>query len=608
MSDFDSRWWLKEKSQIHEAVVPYIKRLAQQQNYREEDNKRNMRLYGNSQYMGMSVGGPSSHDNVLSTQHRVTLNVVQSMIDTVTSKITKNKPRPYFLTDGGDWSLQRKAEKLTKFAEGQFYATDLYSKAAIAFKDSGIFGTGALKFFVQDSEIKVERTFIDELTVDDTEAYYGEPRQMHQKKWVHKDVLKQQFPSSAHAIDVAAEIANNQWDFITRTDSGMILVIESWHLPSGKKAKDGKHTIVIDNATLFEERYSKTYFPFVFFRWNERPLGFFGQGIAEQLTGLQLEINKILRTIQVSMHLVSVPKLFVEAGSKIVSTHLDNKIGAIIKFAGTRPEPGQLGIIPPELKEHLMFLYQRSFEIVGVSQMSAQSTKPTGLNSGKALRTYNDIESERFLSVGERYEKVFLDATRIMMDLAKDVAEETGNYSVKVPGSKFLSTIKWEDVQMEEDCYLLKCYPTNAFSQEPSAKFQEVQERMQAGLLSRDEGLRLLDFPDLDSVTSLQTAPIKNIERQIEQIVEGKYQGPEPFQNLQLGITMMQNAYLKYHSENAPDEVLEGFRTWMSEADGLLKGAQQAAQAQQAALMPPQAVPEAPPTSDLMPNTPVAVG
>ncbi len=58
----------------------------------------------------------------------------------------------------------------------------------------------------------------------------------------------------------------------------MIKVIESWHLKSGPKAKDGKHTICISSATLFEEQYDKDYFPFVFFRWGDRPVGFFGQG------------------------------------------------------------------------------------------------------------------------------------------------------------------------------------------------------------------------------------------------------------------------------------------------------------------------------------------
>ena len=47
------------------------------------------------------------------------------MIDTIVSKVTKNKPKPTFLTDGGDWDLQQKAKKLTKYCEGIFYSTNL---------------------------------------------------------------------------------------------------------------------------------------------------------------------------------------------------------------------------------------------------------------------------------------------------------------------------------------------------------------------------------------------------------------------------------------------------------------------------------------------------
>lgn len=605
--NYDSRWFKKPKSKVHESIFPYIQRLDSTQNYRQQENIRSMRLYGNAEYSGLSAYSQPRGDTSLTTQNRVTLNVIQSMVDTVVSKITKNKPRPYFLTDGGDWSLQRKAKKLTKFCEGQFYATDFYAKAAVGFKDSCIFGTGALKIYRRNDKIEVERVFIDELLVDDAEAYYGKPRQMHQLKWVHKDILKQLFPKSESAIDAAGTLLPGfSHDVQTKAASDMLLVVESWHLKSGPNAKDGKHAICIDNETLFCEDYDKDYFPFVFFRWNERPLGFFGQGISEQLTGLQLEINKILRTIQVSMHLVSVPKIFVEAGSKIVSSHIDNKIGGIIKYAGTLPQPGQLGTIPAELFSHLDRLYSRAFEIVGISQLSAQSAKPSGLNSGKALRTYNDLETERFMSVALRYEAAFLDASKILIDIAKDISEETDNYSVKVPGSGFLKTIKWDDVQLDEDQYLLQIYPTSKLSQNPAARLSEVQELIQAGFISQEDGRKLLDFPDLESYNTLANAAVENIEKQIELIVdEDIYQGPEPYQNLRYGIQKFQQAYLKYQTEGAPEETLELLRTWIAEADALMKNAVQAVQQEQMA-MQPQAVPAAPPVSELLPNVPNA--
>lgn len=606
MSDNNSQWF-KKKDKAYETVFAYVKELDAAQSHVQTDNIKNMRLYGNHEYMGMGNSAQSRIENI-SVQNRVTLNIVQSMVDTAVSKITKQKPRPYFLTDDGDFTLKRKAEKLTKFAEGQFYSTSFYELAAEAFRDAGIFGTGAIKIFIEDDKIKAERIFIDEIKVDERESYYGKPRQMHQTKWIHKDVLKGAFPNAAKDIDFATSDATTAKELQNYRNGDMLLVIESWRLPTKKGKKDGRHVISVSTVDLVNEEYDKDYFPFVFFKWNTRPLGFFGQGIAEQLTGLQVEINKILRTIQVSMHLVSVPKLFVEASSKVVSAHLNNKIGGVIKWAGTKPEFGQLGTIPSELFTHLERLYNRAYEIIGISQLSAQSEKPAGLNSGKALRTYSNIETERFQATAKRYEQAFLDATRIMIDLAKDLAETTGNYEVKVPGSGFLKTIKWENVNMEEDQYMLQIFPTNALSQDPSNRLQEVQELMQAGLIAKEDSMKLLDFPDLKSMYSMANAGVDDIEKQIELMVDGgDYQTPEPFQNLKYGITKMQQAYLKYRSENAPEEVLENLRQWMSDAKSLMDQAQQEAEmaaATQAAAMqppPPLAVPAPPPVSDMVP-------
>lgn len=579
LNNFD--WWKQPKSKIYESVFSFIKQLDAEQSYKQSQNFKYMRLYGNYDLFNLKAYQYYKVDPSSVTQNRVTLNIVQSMVDTVVSKITKNKPKPTFLTDGGDFAQQRKAKKLTKFVEGQYQMTDFYAKAAQAFIDSCIFGTGCVKIFKQDNEIKVERIFIDEIIIDDKESFYGEPRQLHQRKYIHKDVLKDMFPQHVGAIDIAAN-NENQYYSSNKISKDMLLVVESWRLRSGKASTDGLHSICIDNQTLFEEQYDKDYFPFIFWRWGVRPLGFFGQGIAEQLEGLQLEINKILRTIQVSMHLISVPKIFVEASSKIVSAHLDNKIGGIIKYAGNPPTPGQLGTIPQELFAHLDRLYNRAYEIVGISQLSATSTKPSGLNSGKALREYNDIETERFMSIGMRYEKTFIDAAKQMIDLTKEIAEETGNFKVRVKGKKFLETISWKEVSMDEDEYVMSVFPTSALSSTPAGRLQDVQELIQAGFVSREEALKLLDFPDLEGFYSFANAGLEDIDRTIEIFIDkGEYLTPEPYQNLEAGIVKMQQGYLLYKSQNAPEERLELFRRWIEDAKSLLDRAQMELQKQQ---------------------------
>lgn len=601
----NSYYWFKE-NKPHENIFSYLKTLEQKQAGISSDNLRNMRLYGSSDYANYANFNAVRAEPSSNVQNRVTFNVVQSMIDTAHSKITKNKPRPYFLTDGGDFTRSRRAQKLTQFMDGAFYITDYYKKAAIAFKDACIFGTGVLKIYRNDNRLCVERVFVDEIIVDQDEAIYGEPRQIHQKKFVNREVLSSMFPKHKGSIELAISSMNELGREI-ESPSDMVLVVESWKLPSKPGAKDGKHVISVSCETLFEEKYDKDHFPFVFFRWNERPLGLWGQGISEQLTGIQLEMNKILKTIQISMHLVSVPKIFIEASSKIITSHLNNKIGGIVKYAGSPPIEGKLGSVPPDLFNHLDRLYQRAYSIIGISQMSAQAQKPQGLNSGKALRTFNDIESERFLSVGRMYEHCALEASRQFIGLIKEIAEETGNFKVKSPGSRFLSTINWSDVSMEDDEYIMQCFPVSALSNEPSARMQEVQELVQAGFLDKSAAQKLLDYPDLRAYYDMANASVNEIERQIELIIEkNEYSGPEPYQNLAYGIVAFQNAYLMYKSQGAPEETLELFRTWMSAADELMKQAAGPVVDPLAAGATPTGVPAAPPTSELLPTVPAA--
>lgn len=566
-----TRWWTAKNKDLYQELFAFVSALESRQQYRTADNLRFARLYGNYDLSGLDVVSYSRSENSYNTVNRVTLNIVQSMIDTVVSKITKNRPKATFLTSGGDFSLQTKAKKLTKFIEGIYSYSDFYEKAALAFTDACIFGTGCVKIYIERGEIKVERVFIEEIKVDDVECYYSKPRQMHQEKYVHKDVLQQMFPKFRREIEVASNIDSTGQGSYMGDLKEMVKVIESWHLPSGPNAKDGKHSICISNATLFEEDYYKDYFPFVFFRWNTRPVGFFGQGLAEQLQGLQLEINKTLRTIQVSMHLVSVPKLLVEASSKIVSSHLNNKIGGVIKYAGTPPQYSPLGGIPSELFSHVDRLYQRSYEIAGISQLSAQSLKPAGLDSGKAIRTFNDIETERFMSVGKRYEKAFLDAAEIMIDLGKDIYEKNEDFGVKSSDGKFVETIKWKDVNMDADKYLMQIFPTSALSTTPAARLADVQDMLTANLINREQAISLLDFPDLESTMDLLTSDNRNLEKVIETMMdEGKYFPPEPYQNLENAVRKVQQAYLMYRLRNAPEERLELLRQYMEDCQTLL--------------------------------------
>lgn len=606
MADFDNQsqfgmtWWADPKK-AHEPVTALIKALAGQNNGRSQQNLRMARLYGNMDILGLAPDQYFRTSQPITLTNRVTLNVIKSCTDTVSSRIAKHKPRPTFLTNDGDWELQQKAKKLNRFMQGVFYETNYYSIAADVFRDACIFGTGIIKHYIKNGRVHFERVIPEEVIVDSAEAVYGCPQSLFQKKQVNRSVLLAKFSKDQAKVAAIKAAPNSAKPTNDSMIADMVEVVESWHLRSGPGADDGVHTITIPNCTLFEEKYEDDEFPFLFYKWTLPIVGFYGTGLAEELIGLQLEINKLLRQIQLSQHLLSTPKVFLENNSKVVSAQMNNEIGAIIKYTGTKPDIHSFQTVHPEIYQHLERLYAKAYEISGVSQLAANAKKPAGLDSGVALREFQDIESERFALAQQRYEDMAIRAALAVVRRSKEIVKKGSSYKVKSPNKKVIDEIDFKDINLEEATYVLQCFPTNFLPATPAGRLQSVQELMQAGLIDREVGLSLLDFPDLEGAMSLANASYDYTMMSIEQILyEGEYSAPEPTGNLKFMMGMAQMSYLKAKVNKVPEARLEMLDRWLQECVRMQSAALQAAQPA------PMAAPEAQPTSELLPNVPGA--
>ena len=186
--------------------------------------------------------------------------------------------------------------------------------------------------------------------------------------------------------------------------------------------------IAVSSGLIFTEKYERDKFPFVFMSFSPRLLGFWSQGLVEQLMGTQLEINSILYTISKSMKLVGVPRVFVEAGSKVSDAHFNDSIGAIIHYKGIKPDIEVFPCVAPELYTHLQTLIQYGYQQAGISQLQASAQKPEGLDSGEAIRSYNDISTDRLATISKRYDDFFIDVAYQVIDLAIEIAKDEGGY------------------------------------------------------------------------------------------------------------------------------------------------------------------------------------
>ena len=365
---------------------------------------------------------------------RPTMNVIQSCVDTLVSRITQSRPRPVFLTDGGDSKARKLAKQMNNFIQGEFHQSDAYKLGVEILKDAAAFaGTGCIHIYPgADNKVKLERVLNTELLVDPNDAMYRTPRQLYRLKLIDRNVLAAEFPD--HKARVAsAENAYIDSASAEKSVADLVMVVEGWHLPSGPGAKDGIHTIACSQGSLFEEPWDKDYFPFVMLDYNPRLLGMWGQSLSEQLMGTQVEINKLLMTISKSINLIGVPRVFVENGSKVVKAHLNNEIGSIITYSGTKPEYSVAPVLPQELYAQLQRLVDYAYQQSGISAMSAASQKPAGLNSGQAIREYDDIQSDRFAELNKRYDQMYVELAYKMIDCARDIALDTGSYQTVYP-------------------------------------------------------------------------------------------------------------------------------------------------------------------------------
>lgn len=601
--NFDRKWWLAKKSDRPDIIGRVVEFIAKNDSLRQQQYQISARLYGNAQLVGVSGYSAPTKRSQNAIKDRLTYNVCQSAVDTVVAKMSKNKPMPMFLTSGGDYKLQRKAKKLDKFVQGIFYENRADEMGPMAFRDAGVLGDGIIHVFNHFGRVKWERVIPSELYVDWVDAFYGEPTQLYRVKNVDRDILIETFPQWENKIKQAmgAQIilhgdAQNIADQVT--------VIEAWHLPSGPDAKDGMHSICIANQELFMEKWDRPNFPFAKLPWSKRMYGYWSQGGVEQIQNIQLELNKILWIIQRSIHLAGSFKVLIENTSKIVKDYLNNDIGAIITYTNNPPQFVTPPAVPIELYQQVANLKEAAFEQFGVSQLSATSKKPEGLDSGKALREYNDIESDRFTVLGQNYENFRLELARLSIQEAKCIYEAEGEYEVTTPDSKFIESINWDDVNMEDDEYYMKMFPISSLPQEPAGRLETIQNYIQAGFLSPRQGRRLLDFPDLEQIESLANSVEDYLHKILEKIVdEGEYTPPEPFDDLNLANELALEYYSQGKCNGLEEEKLEMLRTFISQVQLL----------QQKALPPapmpmdqgaPQAMPEQAPVSDLIPNIP----
>lgn len=594
-------WYTAPKSKVADVLQAQATHLWTMDEPRLARYERYYRLYGGSRLLAMRPWLVPADTYTSQTNRTVEdalrLNVVKAAVDTITSKVGKLRPRPTFLTNGGDWKLRQRAKKLQRFMDGAYHQSQAYEQGPDMFRDGMLFGTGVLHTFDRAERIATERVPLWELFTDIADAVYGSPRVLYRIKWVSCAKVREIYGKEV----AAAKLGDNDNNY----HSGYVPMVEAWCLPvEDREVADdeldtwrpdsactrGRHTLLAGTTVLTDEPWDYDEFPFIFDHWSKPVQGFWGDAAVREVIGIQVEINRLIQSVQLAMRKVGVPWILKMNDVTVTPNKLTNDVAQIINVDGSKLGARALDeavrvvtfqSIHPQVIGHIWSLYAKAFEILGSNQLAASASAPPGLESGRALEQLAEEHSERFMTVSRHYEYVMGQAlARQFIRVAKyldrsiKASGRSEGFVLHSPGTRETLKLRWDEVEIDQDAYLMQVFPASVLPTTPSARIEEVQRLSDAQWITPDEARRLLAFPDLESEDSLVSADLDLLEWQLDKMLgDGEQQTPMPYQNLGRALVRAQQAAMRAQIDGVPERNIDLVRDFIAFTEAMLKAA-----------------------------------
>lgn len=566
---------------VHVPLVEYCKQLeARYWSPRIPQWELYLRMFGDDGTLSLLPSRYRPAVDPASRPKYLQMNITRSLCDTGAAKIGQARPRPYYLTDAGDWGLQEKATALQRLTDGVFDQVDLYEIGQRAQLDSVIFGTGCFKIWREGGEIKAERVLISEILVDEALCYYSSPRELFRRMEVPRRSLEALYPTQKARFKDSDSVKS-----VTPGGPDLVVVYEGWHLPDGPDAP-GRHVVCVSNATLVDEKYERNYYPIIFIHWQKPILGFYGSGIPAQVFPQQVEINRTLIAISRAHKAHGVARMLVPNGSKVNPLHIDDEMNRVLQYDGGQlPTIMAQQILSPEIYQHLQDQYKKAYELTGLSSLSAFAQKPAGIDSGKGLRELADTQADRLAPKSQDYDRMYLQSAKVIVDLCREIHKKKLDFQISTVDEGELHTVSFKEVaDLQPHQYKLQLFASNFLGRTPSAKIEDANRLIETKILKPQQVARLIDAPDVKSAISETLTAEDTYRKQVRKLLKGgKFVEPEAFDALDIGMPIYRDAYLRARESGAPETILQKFRDWLEKADELVAEA----------MPPPSAPPQA---------------
>ena len=434
-------------------------------------------------------------------------NIVKPVKETLKAHIAGMRPKPRYLSAGGSFTQRQKSRNLTKYVKGVFVDCDAWSTGQQVFDDSTSYKVGYAKPVDLFGKIVIERVHPRCVVID--EQPYGLPELWYHVDTVSRWKLLDLYPEFEDAIlDAQDDIKIQHQDTQGQELSDQVTVVEAWYCPASKK---GRHIITISNEILVNDEWESDKPGLVPFVYDIPLVGFYGSSIVDKLKQIQIRINYILLKIQKQMDM---------GCFKLVASTVDASVEQInnVDWQIIKVDPGstvqvvKLDAVDPVYFQELDRLEAKAYQIIGVSEQFGQSNNPKTLTSGRAIEQWEDIQTKRFLYLGQRWQSWYVALGEAVIDLARSL-----NYKTKMG----LDTIKWSDIDLDKDDYVVEPYPVALIPDTPAGIIQTVIDMAQQDPSMAADMTALIDSADVAAYLDRELAPQLLCQKVVDDILFG---------------------------------------------------------------------------------------
>jgi len=480
-------------------------------------------------------------------------NVIATAADVLSTRIWKNRPFITVTPNNGDFKARQAAKNLGIYVDGLFEQLDFWNTVEQIGIDCMTTGTGIIKVSEGlDKQIKLTRVLESEVLISEEEAAYGNPRSMIQRVFLNREDLASMYKDDPAALAAITKAAPVFAGFSYGSDpdyNDIIPLIEGWRLPLAD-GSPGRHILAVGDYPLVDESFTKDDFPFVVIRYKQLSFSWFGQGLAEQLLPIQREICRLTDAISENTKRMAWPRVLVHTSAQMNPNSLRGP--GIVYWNGTqKPDFVSPTANSAEIYAYLESLIVRAFKRAGISEQAAGGVKPPGLDSGRALETWNQIDDARHIDLGQRLEGFVTRTAEKVIELASKLKP-----TVTTAG-RTRQVIDWDEAKFVTNKFAIKAFPISRLSQTESARQQQIDDWYANGVITKLQQLKLQQVPDTQGFIDLATASSNDIQDTLDTIVETQtYVPPDPAQDLKEALQEAQSRYLLEKTYKSPRKVL----------------------------------------------------